>query len=278
MPPNAIRKLAPALARHAAALALAFVFLVPLAWIVAASLRQPGLPPRTIQWLPNPPSWANYLAIFNFPSVPLARYALNSLVVASAAVVLTAVTASWTGLAMALAPARWQARLVMFSIALLLVPAGALWLPRFVLFTWLHLIDSYGALLAPALMGSSPLFVLLFYWTYRRLPAELFESAQLDGAGLLTLWWRLALPLSTATLVAVGILTFLLYWSDFVNPLLFLKTPDLYTLPIGISQLKAMDRNNWPLLLAAAVFMTAPTVALFLVVQRFFLGENKLHL
>jgi len=277
MPPDPARRLPAALARHAAALAVAFVFLVPLAWIVAASLRAPGLPPpRTIEWLPNPPTWSNYQAIFQI--VPLGRYTLNSLWVASLAVVLTAITASWTGLAMALTSPRWQRRLVVLCVALLLVPAGALWLPRFVLFTWIGLIDSYGALLAPALMGSSPLFVLLFYWTYRRLPAELFESAALDGAGLLTVWWRLALPLSRATLVAVGILTFLMYWSDFINPLLYLKTPDLYTLPIGLQQLKQMDRTQWPLLLAGAVVMTAPTVALFLIVQRFFLGENKLHL
>ncbi len=275
--PHKLSRLSATLARHAAALAVAFVFLVPLAWIVSASLRTPGLPPpRTIEWLPNPPAWSNYLEVFKI--IPLGRYALNSLVVASLAVVLTGLTASAAGLAMALARPRWQARLVLLCLALLLVPAGALWLPRFVLFTWLGLIDTYGALLAPALMGSSPLFVLLYYWTYRRLPAELFESAQLDGAGVLTVWWRLALPLSRATIVAVGILTFLMYWSDFINPLLFLKSPDLYTLPIGLQQLKQMDRINWPLLLAGAVVMTAPTLVLFLVVQRFFLGENKLHL
>ena len=276
MRPNPARGWRAGLARHAAGLALAFVFLVPLAWIIAASLRQPGLPPaRTIVWLPDPPAWSNYVEIFKI--VPLGRYALNSLIVASLAVVITLVTASWAGLAMALAGPRWQGRLVALCGLLLLVPAGALWLPRFVLFTWLGLIDSYAALLAPALMGSSPLFVLLFYWTFKRVPGELFESAALDGAGLLTVWWRLALPLARATLVAVGILTFMLYWSDFINPLLFLKTPALYTLPIGVQQLKQMDQINWPLLLAAVVVMTAPAVLLFAVVQRFFLGENKLY-
>ena len=276
MRPNPARGWLAGLARHAAGLALAFVFLVPLAWIVAASLRQPGLPPaRTIVWLPDPPAWSNYVEIFKI--VPLGRYALNSLIVASLAVVITLVTASWAGLGMALAGPRWQGRLVALCGLLLLVPAGALWLPRFVLFTWLGLIDSYAALLAPALMGSSPLFVLLFYWTFKRVPGELFESAALDGAGLLTVWWRLALPLARATLVAVGILTFMLYWSDFINPLLFLKTPALYTLPIGVQQLKQMDQINWPLLLAAVVVMTAPAVLLFAVVQRFFLGENKLY-
>ncbi|MCC7359897.1 MAG: carbohydrate ABC transporter permease [Anaerolineales bacterium] len=276
MPPNTAPRLLAGLARHAAGLALAFVCLVPLAWIVAASLRPLGLPPpRTIVWLPNPPAWSNYVEVFRL--LPLARYTLNSLIVASLGVALTLVTASWAGLAMALAAPRWQGRLVALCGLLLLVPAGALWLPRFVLFTWLGLIDNYAALLAPALMGSSPLFVLLFYWTFKRMPTELFESAALDGAGLLTIWWRLALPLARATLMAVGILTFLLYWSDFINPLLFLKTPALYTLPIGVQQLKQMDQINWPLLLAAVVVMTAPAVALFAVVQRFFLGENKLY-
>jgi multiple sugar transport system permease protein len=76
------------------------------------------------------------------------------------------------------------------------VPPAALWLPRFVLFTWLHLTDSFAALLAPALLGSSPLFVLLFYWSFRRVPEDVFESARLDGAGPLALWRRVALPLA----------------------------------------------------------------------------------
>src|SRR5262249_10553278 len=151
--------------------------------------------------------------------------ALNSLLVAAAAVIVTLLTASWAGLGMALAGPRWRGRWVALAVGLLLVPVGAVWLPRFVLFTWLRLTDTYGALLAPALLGSSPLFVLLFYWSYRRVPAEVFESARLDGASPLALWRHIALPLSGPTLAAVAVLTFWLYWSDFINPLLYLKTP-----------------------------------------------------
>jgi multiple sugar transport system permease protein len=261
--------------RHLLGLALSALFLLPLAFMVSMSLRSPGLPPaRTIEWLPDPISWENYRQIFTM--LPLARYTFNSLTVAAVAVPLTLLTASWAGFAMAQLGARWRSRLVTLSVALLLVPIAALWLTRFVLFTWLGLTDSYAALAAPALMGTSPLFVLLFYWAYVRLPAEMFESARLEGAGPLTQWWRVAVPLSTATALAVGILSFLVYWSDFINPLLYLKSPERYTLPVGVSQLQQMDRTNWPLLMAAAVVMTIPAIGVFALVQRYFLRDDAL--
>jgi multiple sugar transport system permease protein len=254
---------------------LAVLFGLPLAWMLSASLRQPGLPPpRLFEWLPDPLVWSNYAAIFDL--LPLARYAVNSVIVAGLAVPLTLVTASWAGFAMAQLPGRERRRLAVFSVALLMVPITALWLTRYLFFSWLRLTDSYGALLAPALMGTSPLFVLLFYWAFRRVPEELYEAARLEGAGVLTIWRRLALPLARPTLVAVGVLTFLVYWSDFINPMLYLKTQALYTLPLGVQQLRQLDRSNWPLLMAAAVVMTGPAVLLFLAVQRYFLGEDGL--
>ena len=258
--------------------AIALVFALPLMWMLSASLRQPGLPPpRHFEWVPNPVVWSNYAALFEPGAVvPLARYALNSVLVAALAVPLTLLTASWAGFAMAQLPARDRRRLALLSVALLMVPITALWLTRYVLFTWLGLTDTYGALLAPALMGTSPLFVLLFYWAFRRVPNELYESARLEGARALTIWRRLALPLARPTVVAVGVLTFLVYWSDFLSPMLYLRSQSLYTLPLGVQQLRQLDRSNWPLLMAAAVIMTGPAVLLFLLVQRYFLGEDGL--
>jgi multiple sugar transport system permease protein len=224
--------------------------------------------------VPNPLVWSNYAAIFAM--LPLARYALNSLLVAAVAVPVTLLTASWAGFAMAQLPAHYRRRLAVLSIALLMVPITALWLTRYIFFAWVGLTNTYGALWAPALMGTSPLFVLLFYWAFRRLPAELYEAARLEGAQALTIWWRLALPLARPTVVAVGLLTFLVYWSDFLNPMLYLRTQALYTLPLGVQQLRQLDRSNWPLLMAAAVVMTGPAVLVFLGVQRYFLGEDGL--
>ncbi|HUM27616.1 MAG TPA: ABC transporter permease subunit, partial [Anaerolineales bacterium] len=107
-------------------------------------------------------------------------------------------------------------------------------------------------------------------------PRELFDAARMDGAGPLEIWWRVAFPLSNATMIVVGILTFLLYWGDFTTPLFYLKSQTLYTLPVGLRQLQELDRTNWPLLLAGSMVMTLPSVLLFGIVQRFFLPENRL--
>jgi multiple sugar transport system permease protein len=260
---------------HTVALMVAAIFVVPLVWVIAASLRQPGLPPpRTIEWLPNPIAWLNYWRIFQL--VPFATYAFNSLSVVALAVPVTLVAASWAGFAMALLPARLRRTLVVAAVVLRMVPSTALWLPRFVLFKQLMLLDTYWVLVLPALMGSSPVFVLLFYWVFRRIPRELFESARLDGAGLLSIWSRIAMPLAKPTIMTVAVLTFTDYWGDFMNPLLYLKSENRYTLPIGLRVLQQLDQTNWPLLMAAAVFVTIPVIGMFLLVQHYFWPEGRL--
>jgi multiple sugar transport system permease protein len=260
--------------RHLLPLVAALVFLLPLYWMFAGSLRQPALPPpRGIEWVPNPVSPENYARIFEL--IPLARYALNSLIVALIAVPITLVVASWAGFAMTQLSIVDRRRMVLLSIGLLLVPITSLWLTRYVLFTWVGIVDSYLALIAPALMGSSPLFVLLFYWTFRRTTVDIFDQARLDGAGSLRIWWSIAMPLAGPTIVAVSVLAFLAYWSDFISPLLYLKSEDLYTLPVGLRLLQQLDRTNWPLLMAGCVLMTVPTILMFAAVQRYFLRDGR---
>ena len=255
-----------------AGLVVAVLFVLPLAWMVSASLRQPSLPPpRTIEWLPHPIAWSNYARIFEL--VPLGTFIGNSLLVVALAVPLTLLTASWAGLAMAQLQEPARRRLVVLAILLMMVPVAALWLTRYVIFSYLGLIDSIWALVAPAIMGSSPLFVLLYYWTFRRVPSQLFEAARMDGADILVIWARIAMPIARPTTITVAVLAFIFYWSDFVGPLLYLKSESRYTLPVGLQSLRQMDKNNWPLLMAAAAIMTAPVVALFLVAQRHFWPE-----
>jgi multiple sugar transport system permease protein len=250
------------------ALVMAIIFVGPIIWVLTNSLRPVGLPPpRTLEWLPDSLAWSNYVEIFRI--VPLGQQVGNSLFVSTIGAALTLVTASWAGFAMAQMPARARRWLVTLAIALLLIPGTAVWLPRYVLFTSIGIIDTYLALFAPAVMGTKSLFALMFYWTFRRIPLEIFESARLEGAGALTIWRRIALPAALPTALAVLLLTFTHYWSDFVDPLLFLKSEERYTLTIGLRMLQQMDMTNWSLLLAAAVVMIAPVLLVYLVLQQF---------
>ncbi len=98
----------------------------------------------------------------------------------------------------------------------------------------------------------------------------------MDGASVLTIWARIALPITMPTVLAVLLLTFTHYWSDFVDPLLFLKSKRHYTLAVGLRMLQQMDITNWSLLLAAVVVMTVPVVLVYLVIQRFLGDESEL--
>jgi multiple sugar transport system permease protein len=258
---------------HLLAGAISLVCLLPLLWMLAASFRQTGIPlPRTLNIFPWPPVWENYARIFEI--VPLGRYLLNSIFVAALAVPLTLLTASWAGFGMSQLPRKQRTRLLVLSILLQMVPITALWLTRFLLFSWIGLTNSLFALIAPALMGASPLFVLLFYWSFRRVPLEQYESARLDGATPLTIWRLIGLPQARPALLAVGLLAFLLFWNDFINPLLYLKSTRLYTLPVGLMQLQELDKTNWPLLMAASALVTLPAVGVFLWLQRALLGDG----
>ena len=255
-------------------IAVALIFVLPLVWVAVASLRQPGLPPpRGIEWFPQPVAWGNYRRLFEI--VPLDQYARNSLIVIVLAVPLTIITASWAGLAMAQLDGRVRRGLLVLAVLLRLVPVTALWLTRYFLFARLGLVDSLWALIAPALMGSSPFYVLLYYWTFRRVPRAVFESARLDGAGPLRIWARIALPLARPTTATVAVLTFVLYWRDFISPLLYLRSERLYTLPVGLRLLQQLIRTDWPILLAGCVVLTVPIVVVFLLAQRAFWPTDR---
>ena len=257
-----------------ARLGVALLFLLPLYWAVIVSLRPAGTAPSTtLEWWPHAFHWENYTDVFR--TVPMGLYARNSLIVVAIATPLTLLTASWAGFALTQLPCRWRRGLVTASVALLLVPGMAVWNFRFHILNFFGLVDSLAALIVPALAGGSPLFVLLFYWAYWRIPHELYESARLDGAEAWTVWRRVAWPLARPMTAAVALLAFVLFWGDFSTPVLYIFRTDLYTLPIGLQLLRQMDATNLPLLMAGSMLMTLPVVVLFLLVTVVYLQGRE---
>jgi multiple sugar transport system permease protein len=258
--------------RPAAALLVALLALFPLIWMISTSLRDPGQPlTRRLQLVPDPIAWGNYPEVFGL--IDLWRFAANSAFVVTIAVPLTVVVASWAGFAMSQLSPAWRVRLILLSFAVEIVPQTAIWVPRFVLFKQVGLVDTPWALIAPALMGTSPFFTLFFLWAFLRIPREIFEAARLDGAGPLRAWATIGMPLARPTATAVAMLAFIYFWSNYVDPLLFIQTTEKQTLPFALRMLYQLASSDWPLLLAAATMVTAPAVLVFLLGQRYFLGD-----
>ena len=258
--------------RHATALLVTALFTLPLLFMGAGSLRPTGPPPQTLDLLPDSLDPGNFARAFDLVDLP--RYAINSLIVVVIAVPLTVVVASWAGFAMARLSGRTATAMVVLTFVSLMIPVTALMVPRFAIFRTLGLTDTFVPLIAPSLLGTSPFYVLLFYWSFKRLPAELFEAARLEGVTPVRVWWRVALPLTRPVTVAVAVLAFSFTWSNFLDPLIYLSNERLYTLPLGLRALSQVDPSNIPLLLAGATAAAAPVVIAFLYVQRFFLRAH----
>ena len=260
--------------RFLVAVVAASLFLAPIAFMFTTSLRQIGVPlSRQLEWFPQSPSWDNYSAAIDLAG--MGQSALNSAFVVVLAVPLTILIASLAGFAMSQLPQRARLVLTLVSFAVLMIPVTAVWLPRFVLFKEAGMLDSRLALVVPALGGTSPFFVLLFLWSFLRVPVEVYESARLEGAGALRVWAEIAMPLARPTIVAVGMLSFVAYWGNFIDPLLYLRSPEKMTLPYSLQILYQLDATNWPLLMAGAVLVTAPVVIVFVIAQRSFLQQFR---
>jgi multiple sugar transport system permease protein len=263
-------------ARYAIGIGISLLFVLPLYWGFVASLRPIGSPqPFSIEWIPSNPAWENYRRIFEI--VPLARYARNSLVVVAFAVPITTLIASLAGFGLSqIRDLAFRNLMMQFNIVALMIPGAAVWIFRFLILKWLGLLDSLWALILPSFAATTPLFVLLFYWSFRQIPWEIFEAASLDGAEPVRLWWKMALPLARPTITGVVVLAFVLYWSDFITPVIYIFDPQKYTLAIGLEIIKQMDLTNIPLLMAGAAVMAFPVIILFLLLQRFFLHDLSL--
>lgn len=243
--------------------------LAPLVFLVLGAFHAPGgEPPRGWGVFPTSPTLDAFDRAFGV--VPLDRQLLNSLIVCAVAVPVSVLVASWAGFALAHLDAPRRRRAVGLVLILLVVPASAVWTPRFVLLSEAGLVDTLVPLMLPALAATTPFAVLLFYWSFRRVPGELAEASRLEGLGSFATW-RMVSPLVRPTTIAVAAVTFALNWGNFVDALLYLYSPERYTLPLGMSQLRLLGPTDVPTVLAGSLVVAAPPVIAFALVQRRFL-------
>lgn len=257
-----------------AAVLVSAQFLFPLLVLVTGSLRLPGLaPPRALEVVPDPVTVEGYRDAFS--AVMLGRSLANSLLVAAIYTPIAVVVASWAGFAIAQLRGRWRRWLAGGVLVLLMIPLQAMWIPRFAIFEWAGVVGTYVPLIAPALLGGSPFFVLLYAFAFWRIPADVYDAARLEGARPLHVWRRIAMPLARGTTAAVAMLAFVQSWGNFTDPLLYLNREETFTAPLMLRFLEQLGPTNWPVLLAGSVAVTAPAVLLFLFMQRWFLREER---
>ena len=221
------------------------LFVLPLVFMVLGSFRPPGLdPPDGFELIP--PEWTlrNYQIIFQL--LPLWRNIGNSFIVVVVAVPITVLVASLAGFAMATSTGRSTESARRDNGRGDAGPADRAMGPAL---RALQVARPHGhavPLIAPALMATTPFYVLIFALAYYRIPKHVFEAAQLDGLSPFQIWRRIAFPLAKPAAFAIAVLAFVAYWSNFVDPLLYLSSNENFTLSLALGPCRRWSPRTSP--------------------------------
>ena len=248
---------------------LAVVWMLPL-WFMLVTALSPraDLAAGRVTLLPTTIDLGGFTgALTDFPVL---TWLQNSLAIAVVAVVITVVVDVVAGYV--LAKHRFRGRTVVFLLILatLMIPVQVLLVPQFRLVADLGLINSYWAVIVPRAAEAFGVFLARQY--FLSLPDELLEAAELDGAGPLRTLWSVVLPLSRPLIAVLVVMTFMYRWNEFAWPLVALRDPALYTLPVGLSFLQQQFTTDYPALMAAALLSALPVLVLFGFAQRHFVA------
>lgn len=260
-----MRRLLGGAALHVVVLAGALLALTPLAWMVAASFMPAGqasdLPMR---WLPDPPTTANYVALFR--RLSLARHIANSAVISLTATALSVLLNGMAGYAFAKLRFRGRDRLFQRLLLSLVIPAQVGMLPLFLLLREMGLVNTYVGAMIPYLASVFGIFMIRQY--VLSIPQGLLQAARIDGASEWRVFWTMVVPVMRPVLVTFGTFTFLGAWNDLLWPLIVLTDSSKYTLPVAIASLSGEHVQDIELMMAGSVLTVLPAVAVFLVFQR----------
>lgn len=248
---------------HAVMIALSFVSIFPIYWMIVTSLRPENETFSTALW-PSDPSFDNYL--FVLTRVPMLQMLFNTTTV-SAATALLQVT---TGMFAAYALVRWRMRLssVVHGLIALswLVPFQVTMIPNYVLASRLGLLDTLTGLVVPN--AAHAFAILLLYHAMRAFPTEVLEAARMDGARSFRILWQIVTPNMGAPIASLSIIAFISAWNEYFWPLLLSRKPENSVVQIGLQMFMTQEGNLWGPLMAAAALASLPILLIYLVLQR----------
>ncbi|GAA1403666.1 carbohydrate ABC transporter permease [Catellatospora coxensis] len=264
------RGLASTIVWYLTLLVLAAVVLYPLVWLVLATLKPSSEFGRNSGMLPWEPTLDNYARVWDgIAGIPLWRYFLNSLIVASLAVVGTLGSSALAGYAFARVAFKGSGILFAAMIGTLLLPFHVIIIPQYIIFNELDLVDTYVPLLIGKYLGTEAFFVFLMVQFIRNIPRELDEAARIDGAGHPRIFRSIIVPLLRPALVTGGIFSFIWTWNDFLGPLIYLTSPENYTLPVALRLYNdATSTSDHGATVAASLLSLIPVLLFFLIFQR----------
>lgn len=252
---------------YAALILMAFIMLVPFAWMISASLKfEKDVFSFPIVWIPEKPQWSNYSEIWQ--KVPLLTGFFNSVKLTVCVTLLQLATSSLAAYAFAKLEFKGRDTIFMLYIMTIAIPWQVYMVPQYKMMTIFGLTDSHlGIVLMHAFTATG---VFLMRQFFMGIPTELLEAARIDGLSEYGIWAKLMLPLSKPVIATLCLTSFTFEWNDFMGPLIYLSTTEKKTLQVMLRMFNTQYSSNYALIMAAATVALIPVLVLFVFLQRYF--------
>ena len=246
-----------------------FLYAIPFLWMVRTSfMRLDKLFEEPPQLWPDPWIWQNYIDMWE--TGPFANWIVNSLILVALGMfgqTLVSIFVAY-GFARTQFPGRNQ--LFVLILASLMLPGHVTIVPKFVMFRSVGLLDSLWPVALPDLWGQA-FYIFILRQFFLTLPLELDEAAEIDGANLLQVLFRVVIPLSKPAIATVAVFNFIGKWNEFFEPFVFIQTPEKLTLAVGIRWFRTQYGTEFQMLMAASIVSVAPIVIVFFFAQKQFI-------
>lgn len=253
-----------------------FLMMVPFLWMISTSLKTRAevfqVPPVLF---PASPRWENYVDMWN--ALPFATFFINSVKLATLNTVGQLISCSLAAYAFAVLRFPFRGPLFGLLLVTLIIPAQVVLVPNFILFRLLpdpfsasgNWIGTHEPLWVGAFLGGA-FGTFLLRQFFLAIPRELADAARVDGANPWQIYRHIYMPLAKPALATLAIFTFMWSWNDFINPIIYLRDLETFTLTAGLSLFQGQFVGKWPLLMAGALVSVIPMIVLFVIAQRHF--------
>jgi ABC-type glycerol-3-phosphate transport system permease component len=245
--------------------------LTPFYMMIVMSLKTPGELAGSSAWAwPKGLTWENYQKVLSNPNAPFLLFFRNSVIIAFVSTLGVMISSSLVAYAFARLKFRGRDQLFMLLLSTMMLPGIVTMIPQYVLWKYLGWIDTFYPMTIPAFFGGGAYNIFLLRQFLMGIPRDIDEAALIDGANHATIFWKLLIPNMGPAMATVGIFAFIYNWKDFMGPLVILNSPENQTLELGLATYRALNQNQWELLMAGSVLVMIPIMVLFFLGQRYF--------
>jgi multiple sugar transport system permease protein len=257
---------------HVIIIIIGFAMLYPVLWLIMASFKQGNQIFSDPSLLPKSWTLQNYAKGWEgIGIVPFSTFFINSFIICIACTVINAAACSIT--AYAFARLRFVGRKFWFAMMLMtmMLPGHVQTIPRYIIFRSFGWINNFYPFIVPSFFGGEAFFIFLMVQFIRSLPMDMDESARMDGCNKFGIYLRIIMPLSIPPLITTLLFKFLWTWDDFFSQMLYLNSPEKYTVPMGLRLfLDSTGVSSWGPMFAMSVLSLLPCFILFFTLQRYF--------